>query len=154
MRSLPAAFPADADEVHRVVLDPEAAPLPWRQLDVVQGLARDVDYPMARSTDKMVMSRDLSIEPRGRTGVVQPPDHAEPDQGVQYAVHRRPGQPRNAILDGVVDLVGGGMIVPFEDRLEDLSTLNRQRQPPLAAKGLELPKLRFDVVSIYRTDKW
>ena len=74
------------------------------------------------------MARRPPVEPRARARMVKSARDAQVDQRVEHAIDGGSREPRDMLLDGVEDLIGGRVIVALEDRAEDLASLDGQRQ--------------------------
>ena len=132
--------------MYRVVLDSEALPLSWRQCQVAEVTAPNIHDLVARPAHQVIMPLNLSIESSACSRMVQTPNHAKTDERFQDTVHGGARKPGNLILQRFVYLVGCWMVVVLQDYSEDLSSLDCQRQPPLAAKVLELADSLCDLV--------
>ncbi len=98
----------------------------------------EIDDRLAAEADQMVVPLSLRVEPRHRTRVTDPGDQTQLNEGLEDAVHGGPRDGVNPSSDLVVDLVGRGVILSFEDHLEDGPPLRGHREAPLAAEALEL----------------
>jgi hypothetical protein len=129
-----------------VVFDLESMPLAGRQPEIVQLPALDVDHAIARSANQVVMPVGCSVEAGSGAGMVKTPNDAKLDELLQGPVDGGSRKPRNTLPDGLVDLVGRGVVISLQDGLQYVSTLHGQRQSSLATQGLELLQTLRDVV--------
>ena len=90
--------------------------------------------------NKVVVLIDLGVETRRRAGVANPIDDTNADQRLQHAIHGCPRHARQFLLYGVEELLGGGMILAYKNRLQDGPALYGERKPLLSAQLLKLPQ--------------
>lgn len=130
---------ADPREVDRVIVDSESLPPDVGWVDpVVDGRIVHIEEPVAPPADEVVVTLRPGIDPgagRGTAGLREDPKHHE---GLQDAVDRGARHPRERVLDGAVYLVGGGVVRPPQEGLEDPAALRRDPYALGSAGRLEL----------------
>jgi hypothetical protein len=140
---------AEADEMHRIVLDFKTSPLARGHPQAVQAARLEVDDAAAFPADQMVVPVNLAVEAGPAAGMLQPPNQAQFHEHVQDPINGRARESRNVLLDGLVNLIGRRMVVPLQDRLQDVPTLDRQRHPPLATESFEPLQPLRDLVRLH-----
>jgi hypothetical protein len=148
-RIILAARLANTHEVNRVIFDLEATPSIGGQPQIIELVVLDVDHSIAPSTNQVVMLVDLPVKTGARAGVVQSANKTQTHERVQNAIHGCARESWNAVLDGLVYLVRGGVVVSLQDGLQDISALHRERQSSLATKGLESLQPLLDLSRVH-----
>lgn len=90
---------------------------------------------MALQTGQMMVPFGVGIVTSGRSQVAGLMDHPQVHQGLQDPINGGPGKPRKTSGDRLEDLVGGRMVHPARQDLQD--------DPPLAGYGKSLLATEF-----------
>jgi len=105
----------------RKPLDADMGDIQPIELRVVQ-----VDHLVTLATNQMVMPVNSPVETGCHTGVVQTPNNPHVGQRIEHPVNGRPRDPRHTIPDRFENFVGGGMVIAFQNGLQDHASLHRE----------------------------
>lgn len=83
-----------------------------------------------------MMPPGCAIESCGHSRVMQRPNQADTNQGIQHAVHRGARQAGQVAAELFKNLIGAGVIGALEGRTEDRPPLDCQTQTMPTAKTL------------------
>ncbi len=103
----------------------------------------EVDELVAVEAHQVVVGSGARIEPDSAAGVARLGDDFEAGQMIEGAVNRCAGDSGLAICNRVEHLIGRGVVVEVEDRLENDPPLHRTPFAPLTAQASELPYSGF-----------
>jgi hypothetical protein len=84
-----------------------------------------VNHLIALLADKVMVSLCFAVVTGGWPRVMQPPNNSQVDQRVEHAINGRSRDSGNSALYAVKNLIGCGMVVPFQDDFESDATLHR-----------------------------
>ena len=86
----------------------------------------------------MVMCMRARIEKGGRSRLIYLADDTELDKRIKHPIHRRSRQAGYPALDVAVYFVGGEVVLPLEEGIENRTPLYRQRETAITTQPLEL----------------
>jgi len=127
----------DPAQLHAVVvhLETEGRGVGYRQL--IQAVIFEIEELVAMEADQVVVELEARVEAGDATGMTGLRDDAHAREVLEDAVDGCAGNAGEAILGGVENLIGRGVIVELEDCFEDDPPLHRAALTALAAELFE-----------------
>jgi hypothetical protein len=117
-------------------VEPERVPLGEGKLgEQVRGKIHEL---VAVKAEKVVVGAGDCVEAGGGTRVRGAGGQPQPDQGFQHPVDGGSREPREPGVEIVVELVGGRVVLPIEEGLQDGPSLPGDGEPTGPAPILEL----------------
>ena len=149
---LPSGFPAcqaRTDQMHREILDGKSFVADMRHASSVEFLVLQVDDLMAYLADQVMVTVNLPVETRRRTGVVKSADNSHIRQRIENAIDRCPRNSRNTVLHHLQDLIRRRVIVSLKNCLEHDTTLHCKGHALASAQPLELPQSLSGLIGLH-----
>jgi hypothetical protein len=126
-----------AGEMDGIIVDLKSGRLSAGNLQSIQRRIIQVNHSLALPAHKVMVSMGPYVVAPNRSLMGRFGDHLQINQRFEGTIDRRARYPRQAFMDRCVDVIGGRMIGPIEQRFLDDASLDGKREPPFPAKPLK-----------------